>query len=352
MKRIDQIAAEYSCVDSRQFVEEVSIAHFNHAADSYDATHPDLFYDCVRAWQRLLGTLAPALGDTRDYTVVDIGSGTGFVGMQFARASVELARYIGLEPSRGMHARATQNLAGAGWPVDLRTVSFTDLNTLVDQLRSVAQPLIVTLNSVLHHIVWWEAFLSRVEQALDPGDIFVVAHEPNKAFWVSVRERLGRAPRLPKYLQPQRYIGWLGRRLGWAREGRAPVAWVNDSMKPRGLLRKELETPVLQCIIDYGQPELWARLGFSDLHSHDGYAWYETLQESYFRSWDVLDLFTYMPLGVSWKLLDRSERKESLCLSSSEPLAGSVYCVALQKPRAQSAPAVSHPASRAALSDR
>jgi len=104
---------------------------------------------------------------------VDIGSGPDCRRKDHG-SQLPVAKYIGYEPSEDM-----RNIAQMKHQ-DPR-ISFLPLDVALrtsDTISGIYGRKIVTMNSVLHHIVWWEEYLVDVVDCLNSGDLFVICHEP------------------------------------------------------------------------------------------------------------------------------------------------------------------------------
>lgn len=161
------------------FVKSLNNSYYFHSTEEYDATHPDIAHDAAIAWDRILSALKIKIKYLKEYNIVDIGSGTGFVATRCLESRISFKNYIGLEPSDTMRKRAVYKLR------DPR-VSFIPYEITIpvsNIIKQIPGRKIITINSVLHHIVYWEDFLSDLKNSLYPDDLLVLSHEPNCRFW-------------------------------------------------------------------------------------------------------------------------------------------------------------------------
>lgn len=142
-----------------------------HAAEAahYDTIHSDMYAEEERVWKHLLDMLPPIPARLK---FLDVGCGTGLVG-HFA--SQICPHRVGemhlLDPSIAMIDVAREK-AGK-WP--FRT-SFYHGDILSLPAASLYD--VVTINSVLHHVVELEPFLKRVQDLLRPEGLLLTAQDP------------------------------------------------------------------------------------------------------------------------------------------------------------------------------
>ncbi|MFZ2223262.1 MAG: class I SAM-dependent methyltransferase [Candidatus Deferrimicrobium sp.] len=333
-KRIDFLAKEHSRLPTAGFVRAVNESYYGRAAGDYDAT-PDIAYDAVVAWKRVLDVLIDSLSDLGEYFILDIGSGTGFVAGQIAESGWPVANYIGYEPSAYMRSISQKNVR------DPRA-SFLPLDVSrrpSEMLSNVRGKKVVTMNSVLHHIVWWEDFLADIAGVLRSGDVLVLCHEPNRRFWENaslvqafntiVAERKNTRPPM-KYLNPLNY----GRKLlswsGLAHGPRTPADSINRELRESGAICKDLPPDMIGAIIDYSVPLCWRNIpcppdfdeGFFDI---------EHLTKTYFQGFRILDSFTYQYLAFSPSILPEKWIEFEKDMAGRYPSDGAQFCMIIMK---------------------
>lgn len=144
-----------------------------HAAESkrYDAIHSDMYAEEEMVWKRLLGML-PSAPETLMF--LDIGCGTGLVGHFVSDICPNRVGAMHLlDPSREMLDVVGEK--ARAWPFETVLHHGDILSMPKDHLFNV-----VTINSVLHHVVDLPPFLARVESLLQPGGLLVTAHDPRQ----------------------------------------------------------------------------------------------------------------------------------------------------------------------------
>lgn len=335
-KRIDSLTAEYSNVPAPQFVKAVNDCYYRQYACNYDAT-PDIAYDAKHAWQRIGDFLTySGLLDIATYTIVDIGSGTGFVAERVVIGGLPVPKYNGYEPSKDMRIIAQMKYN------DPR-ISFFPLNVeskITEAIAGVAGPKIVTINSVLHHIVWYEQFLVDVIDALNAGDLFIICHEPNSRFWDNaqlvkafdaiVAEKQGKTRTLAFYMNPLNYIRKLFGLLGLSSKSRSMIDVINKELKESQILQKDLLPSTISAIIDYSVPLCWRNIKCAEGFD-EGFLNIERLKNEYFKECEILHSFTYQHLAFSPSRVSDTWRQFDIAMSRVYPDDGAQFCLIVRK---------------------
>ncbi|MHB8899265.1 MAG: class I SAM-dependent methyltransferase [Thermoguttaceae bacterium] len=143
-----------------------------HAAEAatYDVRHATMYLEAGGAvWERLFSYLPSQPEELR---FLDIGCGTGLVG-HFAAMYVphRVASMMLMDPSPNM-MKVVQTKA-TNWPFDaeLRTCD-------IDGLATEKPFDVVTINSVLHHVVELEPFVKKVQDLIRPGGVLLTGQDP------------------------------------------------------------------------------------------------------------------------------------------------------------------------------
>lgn len=334
-KRIDFLTAEYSNVPAAQFVRAVNDCYYQRCAGNYDAT-PDIAYDAVHAWQRIGEFLAEALPGINNYSLVDIGSGTGFVAERVIAGLLPVAKYVGFEPSDDMRQ------VGQAKHHDPR-ITFLPLDVsckISETISAITGPKIVTMNSVLHHIVWWEDFLVDVVGCLNPGDLFVICHEPNSRFWENSRlvqvfdaivEENRTSRPLAKYLNPLNYVRKLQKACGMeTSKSQSLIDLINRELVGNGVLHIDLQPEMIGAIIDYGVPLCWRNIT-CDKTCDEGFLNIERLKNEFFQECEILHSFTYQHLAFSPSIVSDKWKKIDSKMARELPDDGAQFCIIIKK---------------------
>ena len=142
-----------------------------HSAESlhYDSIHRDMYVEEERVWKWLLDMLPPS---PQHLTFLDIGCGTGLVGHFVSHlCPYRVGKMHLVDPCSAMLDAAREKTAK--WP--FRTVFH---HGDVFSLRGTSECDVITINSVLHHVVDLEPFLRRVQDMLRPNGLLLIAQDP------------------------------------------------------------------------------------------------------------------------------------------------------------------------------
>lgn len=144
--------------------------------DKYSQKHEDIFVGEQDNWKKIISNL---FAEGENYTVLEVGVGTGFVASQICPQLSQGSIYYCTDISDNILNAAKKNLKPQDYrcrieflKIDGKSYPFPDNS--ID---------IVTINSVLHHIPNIPSFFSEMKRVLKPGGKMVIGHEPNKAFF-------------------------------------------------------------------------------------------------------------------------------------------------------------------------
>ena len=234
----------------RALVERANIVWHDLEAESYDYRHPEIMDEVAGVWSDLVDLIAARLSGQRP-RVMDVGVGTGFVPSVLSRRLNPLS-VLCLDISHRMLLTSRQKLSS---PSDNTQYFFVQANvekmpikpTLSSCMRMFD---LITLNSVLHHLYDPTAFLSQLAVLLKPGALLIVAHEPNRRFFLNIY--------LSKYAIASRLGGRLRRFIHWC-SGRATFSASAENREVESLDLNDLELPVgthrnIQAYVDYHSP--------------------------------------------------------------------------------------------------
>lgn len=164
--------------DHRHLVLRVNEIFHDLEGEEYEHIHPEIFEQERDRWNRMLDRHLP---QGQPLTVLDLGTGTGFVGEHLlARMSTD-SRLICADISAVMLDVSRKRLQS------LFPHHTIDILKMQDERIPApdASMDVVTMNSVLHHIPDSDAFLSEVMRVLKPGGLLCIGHEPNIRFFQS-----------------------------------------------------------------------------------------------------------------------------------------------------------------------
>ncbi|MFH1069852.1 MAG: class I SAM-dependent methyltransferase [Candidatus Glassbacteria bacterium] len=170
---------------SRQYPEKlvVRVNELYHDLFSgrYHQSHPEI---TVREKLRWEAVGRRYFNLQRRLTVLDVGSGTGFVPLAVAPNLKEGDRFICSDVSAGMLDQSRNNLLAGNFRCTFDFVKI-DPAAPLRILPEAGTIDIATLNSVLHHIKDTAGFLGELDRLLKPGGLVVIGHEPNRYFLVN-----------------------------------------------------------------------------------------------------------------------------------------------------------------------
>ena len=223
---------------------------------AYADVHPEIFAGESERWDEIARSEVAPL--PRPLRVLDVGCGTGFVAGRVAPVLNGTDTIVCADLSQAMLDACRSTLAGAGHACRFEFVKL-DGRTLAQADRSCD---VVTMNSVLHHLPEPGVILREVDRVLKPGGRFIVAHEPNRRFYVS-RQMRARAALLGTVLAPRRAAGALLRRAGVMRLAHRVLrrrhhgqvlAEVNRRLCEAGVVPAPLTQDQLTAIVDVQSP--------------------------------------------------------------------------------------------------
>lgn len=221
---------------------------------AYATQHPEIFQHEESRWKRLsarfFGHKAPA-------TLLDIGSGTGFVPLtagEFFRSEDTL---ICSDISATMLEVCRKNLEESGLSARFQFIKINDepFDLAPDSVD------FVTLNSVLHHVPRLDKFAARVDAVLRPGGLLIVGHEPNHRFF-NHRFLYANSVAVAALADPRRLGKKIARRLPGARSSSeaapetnaAIYQSINATLMQEGLTQAPLCDDEIGASIDYHSP--------------------------------------------------------------------------------------------------
>lgn len=269
-----------------------------HAAESkqYNDFHEEMFLEEEKVWKRLFQYLPE---NPKQLSFLDVGTGTGLVG-DFAErfCGDRIAKMTLLDPSAQMIEQAKISSGRWRFPVEFHQ----------GDIYSLGQSFgfdVISVNSVLHHVVDLKGFLSKIQSLLNPGGILLTAQDPNDGLdpilnerkrvttkriknetaWASrIRQILG--PILKKILCIQRF---------------SPLARVvNEQLLNSGIISRPMSQEIIWAVTDIQVPNQPYGLG----NGITLLKMKEWMAETTFKK-----LFSYHFHGISFLALSESEKQ-------------------------------------------
>ena len=164
---------------SEKLVQRVNELYFDFVGEQYVRTHALMFEQEKERWERIAKQF---FNFTDPVTIVDIGTGTGFVPLTIAKFLKKEDIFICFDISRSILEVAKQNINKQNFHCQFKFVKIESQVPFWLPLETKSID-IVTMNSVLHHVKDTNTFLSEVDRILKPNGLLFVGHEPNKYFY-------------------------------------------------------------------------------------------------------------------------------------------------------------------------
>lgn len=221
-----------------RLIKEINCIFHDAEAGEYDSKHCEIM-EGDQAWWHELG--AKYFGDTErnggaGIAVLDVGSGTGFVGGILSRYLKSGDQLINYEYSLNMLYRSREKITSAS-----RTCRVCFMNGDAEKIPLKDESIdVVTINAVLHHLPGYEKCLAEIDRVLKKGGIITVAHEQNRAFF---RSRIFTI------------LAMVYKRLGGGMHISDSVhKKVNDGLKKKGLINADLSKEQVMKMVDVHSP--------------------------------------------------------------------------------------------------
>jgi len=225
----------------------------------YEDIHPEIFIDEKQRWEdfgRKLGQ------EEAPRTILDVGSGTGFVPLAIGGFLKPSDRVVCSDISQRMLDICRENVSREGFRCAFEYVKLDGRSLPVGREIDC-----ITMNSVLHHIPDIAEFFSGVDSILKVGGRIVIAHEPNRIFfshpflWNNYRF-------LSVFVTPKNFAAAVLRRLGLMEPARRfyskvskqgekqleVMREVNDRLLEEGAIRSPLTSAQMTELVDIHSP--------------------------------------------------------------------------------------------------
>jgi ubiquinone/menaquinone biosynthesis C-methylase UbiE len=161
---------------TKEFVAKVNEVWHDIEAEAYQRNHPEIFVDEIRQWRRITRHLASF--NACKIRLLDVGTGTGFVPIQLKEFLKSSDYLVCSDLSSKMLQVCRRNLIREGLACQIEFIKLDDKGVIYN-----GEPFdIITLNSVLHHVLDYESMLHQLDKLLKRGGYLVIAHEPNRRY--------------------------------------------------------------------------------------------------------------------------------------------------------------------------
>ncbi|MFH1905649.1 MAG: class I SAM-dependent methyltransferase [bacterium] len=245
--------------------KEINRVFYEVEAKEYDSRHPEVLKGDSLWWDSIGRKY---ITETRSISLLDIGTGTGFVVNILSQYLKGTNKIICYDLSREMLQEARVKLR------NVPDVSFLvgDAEQLPFSKESVD---IVSMNSVLHHLPNYQLLLKEIDRVLKKKGIFLMAHEPNKLFFksplvriaASLYKLIGGRMKITEYMQSE----------------------INRQLKKEGLITVDLSQEEIISLVDYHSPIEQRNITIS---KNKGFIPQELLK-SFFPKYKLLELKEY-----------------------------------------------------------
>jgi ubiquinone/menaquinone biosynthesis C-methylase UbiE len=283
----------------REFYWAVNRAYHTVESRQYDVLHAEMFLGLEPVWQRLTRWL-PA--QPQRLTVLDIGSGTGLVPEYLNRLCPNrIAKVTALDPCQAMLDE--QKSKESRWAFAVERI-LGDTGALPPDAAFD----VVTVNSVLHHIVELREFCSHVTRLLKPGGVLLTAQDaPASATSdpvLSSRMKEAQQKRKLRRLSPARLghnVGAIWERLFGKPESRMLERGTNRPLLEQKLISRPMDVASIWAVTDFHIPgqveEIGRGIAIDDL-------------KQWLHPCSPLDTFTYQFWGIARVHLDEDEKRQ------------------------------------------
>lgn len=216
---------------ARQIARNIRV--HNRIAESYDATHGEIFNDIEQS------RLRAALGRARDgvatgskpLRALDFGCGSGNLTRHLLALGMEV---VAADVSRAFLRVVEQRFVSE--PVSTLPISGDGLAGTADASFDF-----VAAYSVLHHIPDYLAAVREMARVLKPGGVLLLDHEPTEAYWTQPAifrefEAAARTPDWGKFLKPSNYVHKLRRLFNPRHTNEGDIhVWPDDHVEWPGI---------------------------------------------------------------------------------------------------------------------
>lgn len=244
-----------------KLVLRVNELYHNLAKDNYESTtNLEMFRQEKERWYKM----GNFFKNKKPITILDIGTGAGFIPLTICDFLKKLDRFICSDISKEMLNLVERKLKNEKFKCRFEYIKLDD-----EQFPFGDKSMdIITINSVLHHIPNTERFLNEIDRMLKKDGILIIGHEPNIKF----REN--------KYLifinhllvllfKPKEEIKYLSvkfgiydvldrlskifssRRRKMVHQRKIIAKRINEVLEKEGLIEKDLSIGEIMSLVDY-----------------------------------------------------------------------------------------------------
>jgi len=159
--------------------ERINELYHDIYGEFYEYTNPTIEKQWQEKWEKVA---VQFFNLNEQKTIIDIGTGTGFVPLAIANHLKNSDKFICSDISEKMLEVSKKRIEKRGFKCKFQ---FTKINkTLILPFKTSSAD-IITMNAVLHHINNTNLFLEEIDRVLKPNGLVCIALEPNKNFYIN-----------------------------------------------------------------------------------------------------------------------------------------------------------------------
>ena len=161
---------------SDKFVLKVNEVYHDVEQKEYENKHPDIFEDEKVRWKKIGRQF---INNSKKISLLDIGSGTGFVPLQLGQFMKKKDLFVCSDISSNILNVCKTNVSDKKFKCLFK---YLKLNGKKIDLESDTFDYI-TLNAVLHHVPNFSVLFKDINRLLKANGHLIIGHEPNMSFY-------------------------------------------------------------------------------------------------------------------------------------------------------------------------
>jgi len=194
-------------IDKQRLALRINEIFHDIEGKEYQKKHDDIFSGEALRWKE------SAKKYFQDYktpiTILDIGTGTGFIPLNTAEYLSENDTFLCSDISQEMLDVASKNIIKENFICQFKFLK-SDGNEINVNNNKV---LIITMNSVVHHIPNLSHFFTQLNDIILPGGRIIIGHEPNKLFYTT-KSLINRYLLFHTFSSPKKLTTTIARKTG------------------------------------------------------------------------------------------------------------------------------------------
>lgn len=254
----------------KNLVREFNRIFYEVEADSYDARHIEVIEGNKEWWDEVSRKYIKPLYNTNGVMVLDIGSGTGFVGEVVTGYLKKCDYFICYDLSMAMLKKSRQRLD------KVSNCNIHYINGEVDFLPFSSYSIdVIIISALLHHLLDCSGLFLEIDRLLKKDGLIIMAHEPNKLYFSSPVRRL--AGSIYKFLGGGKSI-----------TDQMQVE-INKKLKEKGIINRDFSKEEILRMVEYQSPVEQAKIA---VEKDKGFIPNEIIN-TYFHKYKVIELRQY-----------------------------------------------------------